>query len=254
MPAIKKARDAGVLVIALDTPTEPQSAVDALFATDNLKAGELIGEYAKAKAEKMGITPKIAMLDLAPGISVGVLRHDGFLKGFGIKEGDPQIVGAAHTLGDTAKGQTAMETAAPEGPGHQRHLLDQRAVGLRRRERAEGGRQGPEGLHPRLRRRRLRRDQARHQDRRDRRDVAAVPAEDGRAGRREGRGVGARRQEAVRLHRHRREAHHRGPGRRASSPRTPPTARRTAGASAIGGRPGLRAGRRSPCPDREDQS
>jgi len=110
VPAIKKARDAGVIVIALDTPTEPQDAADALFATDNLKAGELIGKYAKAKAEKMGITPKIAMLDLAPGISVGQLRHDGFLKGFGIKEGDPQIVGAAPTEGDTAKGQAAMET------------------------------------------------------------------------------------------------------------------------------------------------
>ena len=117
VPAIKKARDAGVIVIALDTPTEPQDAADALFATDNLKAGELIGQYAKAKAEKMGIKPKIAMLDLAPGISVGQLRHDGFLKGFGIKEGDPQIVGAAPTLGDTAKGQAAMETLLQKDPG-----------------------------------------------------------------------------------------------------------------------------------------
>ena len=116
VPAIKKARDAGVLVIALDTPTEPQDAADALFATDNLKAGELIGQYAKAKAEEMGITPKIAMLDLAPGISVGQLRHDGFLKGFGIKEGDPQIIGAAPTLGDTAKGQAAMETLLQKDP------------------------------------------------------------------------------------------------------------------------------------------
>jgi fructose transport system substrate-binding protein len=117
VPAIKKARDAGVLVIALDTPTEPKEAVDALFATDNLKAGELIGEYAKAKVKEMGITPKIAMLDLAPGISVGQLRHDGFLKGFGIKEGDPQIVGAAPTQGDTAKGQAAMENLLQKDPG-----------------------------------------------------------------------------------------------------------------------------------------
>src|SRR5215211_6754939 len=116
VPAIKKARDAGVIVIALDTPTEPQDAADALFATDNMKAGELIGQYAKAKAKKMGITPKIAMLDLAPGISVGQLRHDGFLKGFGIEEGDPQIVGAAPTLGDTAKGQAAMETLLQKDP------------------------------------------------------------------------------------------------------------------------------------------
>src|SRR5215217_6801024 len=117
VPAIKKARDAGVLVIALDTPTEPQDAADALFATDNMKAGELIGQYAKAKAEKMGIEPKIAMLDLAPGISVGQLRHDGFLKGFGIEEGDPQIVGAAPTQGDTAKGQAAMENLLQKDPG-----------------------------------------------------------------------------------------------------------------------------------------
>ncbi len=116
VPAIKKARDAGVTVIALDTPTEPQDAADALFATDNLKAGELIGQYAKAKAEEMGIEPKIAMLDLAPGISVGQLRHDGFLKGFGIEEGDPAIVGAAPTLGDTAKGQAAMETLLQKDP------------------------------------------------------------------------------------------------------------------------------------------
>src|SRR5918994_5476797 len=117
VPAIKKARDAGVLVISLDTPTEPEDAVDALFATDNLKAGVLIGQYAKAKAEEMGIKPKIAMLDLAPGISVGQLRHDGFLEGFGIKEGDPQIVGAASTQGDRAKGQAAMETLLQKDSG-----------------------------------------------------------------------------------------------------------------------------------------
>jgi fructose transport system substrate-binding protein len=117
VPAIKKARDAGVIVIALDTPTEPQDAADALFATDNMKAGELIGKYAKAKADEMGIKPKIAMLDLAPGISVGQLRHDGFLKGFGIEEGDPQIVGAAPTLGEVAKGQAAMETLLQKDPG-----------------------------------------------------------------------------------------------------------------------------------------
>jgi len=117
VPAIKKARDAGVNVIALDSPTEPQDAVDALFATDNLKAGELIGQYAKAAVEKAGITPKIGMLDLAPGISVGQLRHDGFLKGFGIKEGDPQIVGAAPTQGDRAKGQAAMENLLQKDPG-----------------------------------------------------------------------------------------------------------------------------------------
>jgi fructose transport system substrate-binding protein len=117
VPAVKKARDAGVIVIALDTPTEPQSAVDALFATDNFKAGELIGKYAAAKVKQMGITPKIGLIDLAPGISVGVLRHNGFLKGFGIKEGDPKIAGAAPAEGDQTKAQAAMENLLQKDSG-----------------------------------------------------------------------------------------------------------------------------------------
>ena len=57
------------MVIALDSPTDPADAVDALFATDNFKAGVLIGEYAKSA---MGSKPlKIAALDLLPGIAVG---------------------------------------------------------------------------------------------------------------------------------------------------------------------------------------
>ena len=46
--AISKARKAGVVVIALDSPTDPTSAVDALFATNNFNAGVLIGKYARA--------------------------------------------------------------------------------------------------------------------------------------------------------------------------------------------------------------
>jgi fructose transport system substrate-binding protein len=115
VPAIEKARAKGVLVIALDTPTEPQDAVDALFATDNVKAGRLIGEYAKAAMK--GKTAKVATLDLAPGISVGVQRHDGFLKGFGIGGKDPAIVCSQDTGGDQAKGQAAMENCLQKAPG-----------------------------------------------------------------------------------------------------------------------------------------
>jgi fructose transport system substrate-binding protein len=117
VPAMEKARAAGVIVIALDTPPEPQDAADALYATDNKKAGVLIGKYAKAYVEKKGIKPKIAMLDLGPGATVGQLRHDGFLEGFGIKDGDPQIVGAADTAGDRAKGQAAMEQLLQKDSG-----------------------------------------------------------------------------------------------------------------------------------------
>jgi fructose transport system substrate-binding protein len=113
VPAIEKAKAKGVLVIALDTPTEPESAVDALFATDNLKAGELIGEYAKAAMK--GKTAKIAALDLAPGVSVGVQRHNGFLKGFGATDKD--VACAQDTGGDQSKGQTAMENCLQKEPG-----------------------------------------------------------------------------------------------------------------------------------------
>jgi fructose transport system substrate-binding protein len=116
VPAIEKARQAGVTVIALDTPTDPDSAVDALFATDNLKAGELIGRYARAKAEEDGIEPKIAMLDLGPGGGSGQLRHDGFLKGFGIEEGDRQIVGAVDTEGNEEKAEAGMNQLLEENP------------------------------------------------------------------------------------------------------------------------------------------
>src|SRR2546430_1234682 len=65
---------------------------------------------------KVGLTAKIATLDLAPGITVGVLRHDGFLEGYGIKAGDPSIVCSGDTQGDQAKGQTAMENCLQKAP------------------------------------------------------------------------------------------------------------------------------------------
>ncbi len=45
---VKKAQEAGLVVIALDTPLDPADAADATFATDNLEAGKLIGAWAAA--------------------------------------------------------------------------------------------------------------------------------------------------------------------------------------------------------------
>src|SRR4051794_24149761 len=114
VPAIKKARDQGVTVIALDTPTQPQDAANALFATDNEKAGELIGSWAKAKFASTGKTPSIVTIDLAPGVSVGVLRHNGFLKGMGITDAD--VKGHADADGDQTKAQSAMENLLQKVP------------------------------------------------------------------------------------------------------------------------------------------
>ena len=123
VPAIRKARDKGVLVIALDSPTDPMEATDALFATDNYKAGVLIGEYAKAALA--GRKAVIATLDLFPGHPVGAQRHNGFLKGFGLRAPDARsnelgrdaaVVCMADSYGDQAKGQTAMENCLQKNP------------------------------------------------------------------------------------------------------------------------------------------
>jgi ABC-type sugar transport system substrate-binding protein len=55
VPTIKKARDAGVLVIALDTPTDPQQATDALFATINEPAAAGAYQALKAIGQEKGV-------------------------------------------------------------------------------------------------------------------------------------------------------------------------------------------------------
>jgi fructose transport system substrate-binding protein len=112
--AIAKARKAGVMVIALDTPTVPKSATNALFATNNFNAGVLIGKYARAATAGKSVT--IAMLDEHAGSSVGALRHNGFLSGFGIKNNDAQIACVANGEGQTAPSQTAMENCLQKNP------------------------------------------------------------------------------------------------------------------------------------------
>lgn len=117
--AVTQARDAGLLVIALDTPLDPIDAADATFATDNFLAGELIGQWAAAQLGDDAANAKIAMLDLAVSQpTVGVLRDQGFLQGFGIDLGDPnmwgdeddaRIVGNDVTAGNEEGGRTAME-------------------------------------------------------------------------------------------------------------------------------------------------
>lgn len=120
VPTIEKARKAGILVIALDTPLDPATAADVTFATDNFKAGELIGQWAKATLGDKTKDAKIALLDLNKNqISVDVARDQGFLKGFGIDLADPKkigdekdarIVGNDVTSGSEEGGRKAMET------------------------------------------------------------------------------------------------------------------------------------------------
>lgn len=119
VPTVKKARDAGLLVIALDTPLDPIDAADATFATDNLEAGKLIGAWAAATLGDKAKDAKIGFLDLTPSQpTVDVLRDQGFMMGYGIDvkdpnkigdEDDPRIVGHDVTNGNEEGGRKAME-------------------------------------------------------------------------------------------------------------------------------------------------
>ena len=126
VPAVEEARAAGILVIALDTPLEPIDAADATFATDNFAAGELIGQWAAGALGDAAADARIAMLDLAISQpTVGVLRDQGFLTGFGIDVVDPSLWGDETderiicnevTAGNEEGGRTAMETCLAADP------------------------------------------------------------------------------------------------------------------------------------------
>lgn len=123
---VREAREAGVLVIALDTPFDPPDTVDATFATDNFRAGELIGRWARARTDASVSEARIVTLDGSEAqITVDVSRNQGFLSGFGIDiadpttmwdEDDPRLVGRAVTMGTAAGGQAAMEDLIRQNP------------------------------------------------------------------------------------------------------------------------------------------
>jgi fructose transport system substrate-binding protein len=126
VPVIKKARDAGILVIALDTPLDPIDSADQTMATDNFQAGFLIGAYAKAKMGDAAKDAKIGFLNINPQqVTVDVLRNQGFMSGFGIDvknpnvigdEDDPRIVGHDYTNGNPEGGRKAMENLLQINP------------------------------------------------------------------------------------------------------------------------------------------
>ena len=226
VPSIEKARKAGILVIALDTPLDPPNAADATFATDNVQAGELIGKWAAKTLGDKAKDAHVAYVDaLVDQPSVDRARDFGFTKGFGIEnsdwkqyghETDKRVAGHQWGKGSEEGGRAAMETLLQKDPAHQRRLHHQRADGGRRLRGAEGGGQG-QGHDHRVGRRRVPGRQERRGGR-DRRDRSAVSAADDLARRRGGGRVRQDRQEAgadagSRLLQHRRLARHRQAGR-----------------------------------------
>jgi fructose transport system substrate-binding protein len=127
--AIENARNSGLYVLALDTVPNPPDTADGSIATDNFKAGELIGKWMAGTLN--GGKATIAMLDLFNDkvVTVDVDRDQGFLTGMGIDTkdktkngdeaasgkytggmgGDYTIVCHEPTQGAQDTGKTAME-------------------------------------------------------------------------------------------------------------------------------------------------
>ena len=126
IPALKKARAAGILVIALDTPIADPEAQDMTFATDNFEAGLLIGKWARAKMGDAAKDAKIGMLDInKDNISVDVARDTGFLVGFGIdvpnlnvmgSETDSRVIGHESSGANPEGGVTSVENLLAKEP------------------------------------------------------------------------------------------------------------------------------------------
>jgi fructose transport system substrate-binding protein len=111
------------MVIALDSPTDPVDGTDALFATDNYKAGELIGQYAKAAAGRQaGQDRHAGPVPRPPGGRAAAQRLPEGLRPAGpdAKSNelgkDAAVVCMADSFGDRAKGQTAMENCLQKNP------------------------------------------------------------------------------------------------------------------------------------------
>jgi fructose transport system substrate-binding protein len=111
--AIKKARDAGLTVIALDTPPDPIDTTDMTFATDNFEAGKLIGSWAASKMAGQDVT--IAMLDQFNDrvIQTDLNRDQGFLTGMGIDVADRAKKGDEAKTGKFSKGSYTIACQEP---------------------------------------------------------------------------------------------------------------------------------------------
>ena len=127
VPTIKKARDAGLMVIVLDTPLDPMDAADATFATDNRKAGKLIGAVGRrARSATRPRTPRSCSSTSPPTSRPSTIcATRASWQGFGIDVKDPNKYGdeddariCTHEIsqGDQEKGRTAMENALQKCP------------------------------------------------------------------------------------------------------------------------------------------
>ena len=159
--AIKKARDAGLYVIALDTPPDPANTVDITFATNNREAGQLDRQVGRSPPSTARRPPSpcstCSTTRSSPSTTTATRASS---RAWASTSADPKKNGDEAKTGKYTGGKGGDYTIVcneaeqrrrgrrPHGhgelpvqePEHQRRLHDQRADRGRRQRRAQGGR------------------------------------------------------------------------------------------------------------------
>jgi ribose transport system substrate-binding protein len=115
VPALTAAKEAGIPVVIVDSPVASgnEDLYETFIATDNVKAGQDLATYL---VQNIGVdSPKVAVIEGAPGSLAGDDRKKGFLAG--LKTGGVEPVASASGEWSNDKSLIAMEnilTAHPD--------------------------------------------------------------------------------------------------------------------------------------------
>ncbi len=114
LPALQKAKDAGVPVILVDQPIAAgnEELYETLIATDNVNAGRELATYLVTSMPDPEL--KVAIIEGAPGSVAGDDRLTGFMEG--LASGGITPVASATGEWDNAKALAAMENIITANP------------------------------------------------------------------------------------------------------------------------------------------
>ena len=113
VPALDAAIAAGVPIVLMDNDLPSWTGKSSVVATDNLKGGQLAGEWL-AGVLKAG--DKIAILEGVPGVPALDARVDGMLQGLGDLADQVEVVKRLPTACAQDQGQTATEDILTSDP------------------------------------------------------------------------------------------------------------------------------------------
>jgi simple sugar transport system substrate-binding protein len=113
VPALDAAVAAGVPIVLMDNDLPSWTGKSSVVATDNLKGGQLAGEWL-AGVLKAG--DKLAILEGVPGVPALDARVDGMLQGLGDLANQVEVVKRLPTACAQDQGQTATEDILTSDP------------------------------------------------------------------------------------------------------------------------------------------